>query len=475
MVFNFIQSRGGRFLKLVESANPAVSIIENGVWLEVEEAVALEKCKQALRGREKKGSSDSTNLPPLSGHESVLQNFDSAMLGADPVAIAIMLKRRQAEKQLLMTRMLLQQREQDELDEAYLAVSNASSSGSMIGRAIYSDHDPRMQALLQQGRQMEDGLLPPQGAGLISIPQRPNLDLTRLPHHDVARFGMKKLSIDQKPHVDASQDQNDIDEVKKDTKPQCGGKGEPFPQKLHRMLEEAEKNDQEHVLSFSPCGRAFAIHQPRKFMEVIMPRYFGTTRMSSFQRQLQIYGFRRVVTEGRDKGSYYHEFFLKGQEELALKIKRKISPGLKPSSSNQDLEEAVEAYRQVMSGAGAGIGIPASQRMLHNSSRQQDLISKCLMTNGGGQRPGSGNSLSRLSQTSAMDASSDSRMSLASLVQRGNGAARSHLLAAGIDMSGLIGDPTTVALLRKQQQSELLLAQLQHRNQKMADLLHLLS
>ena len=64
-----------------------------------------------------------------------------------------------------------------------------------------------------------------------------------------------------------------------------------------------------HTLTHShtqPSGRAFCIHRPRRFISDIMPRYFSTTRMSSFQRQLNLYGFRRI-TEGRDKGGYFHE------------------------------------------------------------------------------------------------------------------------------------------------------------------------
>jgi hypothetical protein len=44
-----IHARGGRFRKKVESGKPVTNLIEAGVWCEVEESVALEKCRQALR------------------------------------------------------------------------------------------------------------------------------------------------------------------------------------------------------------------------------------------------------------------------------------------------------------------------------------------------------------------------------------------------------------------------------------------
>jgi hypothetical protein len=104
-----------------------------------------------------------------------------------------------------------------------------------------------------------------------------------------------------------------------------------FPFKLHRMLEHAEKNDLDDVISFSEEGKSFSIHKPRDFVSGIMPKYFTTSRMSSFQRQLNLYGFRRV-TEGRDKGSYFHKYFVKGRRGLCKKIKRKKASAKSPQA-----------------------------------------------------------------------------------------------------------------------------------------------
>lgn len=84
-----------------------------------------------------------------------------------------------------------------------------------------------------------------------------------------------------------------------------GGVTEPFPSKLHRMLEAVEREGLGEVVSFFSHGRAFAIHKPRRFVMEIMPRFFRQTRLTSFQRQLNLYGFRRI-SQGPDNGGRNH-------------------------------------------------------------------------------------------------------------------------------------------------------------------------
>ena len=67
-----------------------------------------------------------------------------------------------------------------------------------------------------------------------------------------------------------------------------GGVMEIFPEKLHRMLEETERDGHSDVVSFFGHGRAFAIHKPRRFASEIMSQYFKQTRLTSFQRQLNV-------------------------------------------------------------------------------------------------------------------------------------------------------------------------------------------
>lgn len=72
---------------------------------------------------------------------------------------------------------------------------------------------------------------------------------------------------------------------------------EPFPVVLHRMLGEMENEGSEHIISWNDDGLSFAIHKPKEFADTILTRYFrNQTRYKSFQRQLNLYRFRRVST-----------------------------------------------------------------------------------------------------------------------------------------------------------------------------------
>jgi hypothetical protein len=87
------------------------------------------------------------------------------------------------------------------------------------------------------------------------------------------------------------------------------------------MLDRIEADGLGHVVSWQPHGRCFVVHKPKEFVNHVMPKYFKQTKMASFQRQLNLYGFNRL-TSGLDKGGYYHELFLRGKNSLSYDIQR---------------------------------------------------------------------------------------------------------------------------------------------------------
>jgi hypothetical protein len=48
-------------------------------------------------------------------------------------------------------------------------------------------------------------------------------------------------------------------------------KGSNFPERLHYMLSDMEKDGLQHVASWQPHGRCFLVHDPNLFAEKVLP------------------------------------------------------------------------------------------------------------------------------------------------------------------------------------------------------------
>ena len=76
-------------------------------------------------------------------------------------------------------------------------------------------------------------------------------------------------------------------------------------------------------------------------------------------------GFRRI-TEGRDKGGYFHEFFLQGRRGLVKKVKRKKLTT--PKASKQDLNMATRICNEMLNNhvtqMPASYMVPTMQQMM---------------------------------------------------------------------------------------------------------------
>jgi hypothetical protein len=101
-----------------------------------------------------------------------------------------------------------------------------------------------------------------------------------------------------------------------------------FPVKMHAILSRPDLAD---IVSWMPHGRSWRVWKPREFEVKVIPTYFEHNKFSSFIRQANGWGFRRITTKGPDRNSYYHELFLQGVPHLA-KMMQRPSPNQKPVS-----------------------------------------------------------------------------------------------------------------------------------------------
>jgi len=132
--------------------------------------------------------------------------------------------------------------------------------------------------------------------------------------------------------------------------PRTGKRGVPqqFPRRLYEMLE-IESNNCTTVdatgmgyeiplIAWSDTGRAFRIADVQLFATLILPKYFRTSKFSSFQRNLNLYGFTKV-RRGPETDMYAHPEFIRGQVDSLVKLRklktteRKSAKGPKGTSS----------------------------------------------------------------------------------------------------------------------------------------------
>ncbi len=140
-------------------------------------------------------------------------------------------------------------------------------------------------------------------------------------------FGTRERHVIQHNYHDHANDVIDFDEFTSDAMgldspmKKKGGVAVPFPLKLHELLEKVEEEGHQQIVSWQPHGRAFVVREPKTFVADLMPRFFRQTKLTSFQRQLNLYGFSRL-TRGPDAGGYYHELFLRGKPQLTRRMVR---------------------------------------------------------------------------------------------------------------------------------------------------------
>ena len=129
------------------------------------------------------------------------------------------------------------------------------------------------------------------------------------------------------------------------------------PEDLRNMLDDAEQEGNQNIVSWLPHGRAFKVHIKSEFVRSILPRYFKAKSLTHFSDTLRCWGYSRLKRSGFDKGAYVHRYFVRGNPSLTRHLSREemrlAMAGWPPSDGEPDFydAESIARFEEAMANA----------------------------------------------------------------------------------------------------------------------------
>lgn len=94
----------------------------------------------------------------------------------------------------------------------------------------------------------------------------------------------------------------------------------PFLTKTYQLVDDPLTD---HIVSWSDDETTFVVWRPPEFARDLLPNFFKHNNFSSFVRQLNTYGFKKVVA---DRWEFANDYFKKGAKHLLCEIHRRKTP-----------------------------------------------------------------------------------------------------------------------------------------------------
>ncbi|CAH8665704.1 Heat shock factor protein 2 [Schistosoma haematobium] len=136
-----------------------------------------------------------------------------------------------------------------------------------------------------------------------------------------------------------------------------------FLTKLKLLVDDEETND---LIYWDPHGTSFHIRDGNRLAKELLPLYFKHNNLSSFIRQLNMYGFRKInrvdpslpLKSDTEDMEFSHPYFIRNKDILLSKIQRRTSNMFSPilGSRNQSFGVKVP-YVQTNSGLNGSISV----------------------------------------------------------------------------------------------------------------------
>jgi len=129
-----------------------------------------------------------------------------------------------------------------------------------------------------------------------------------------------------------------------------------FLTKTYHMIEKCDQG----VATWSENGDNFVVKNVEKFASSVLPQYFKHSNFSSFARQLNFYGFRKLKAEPILTADYdartasyvrfYHEKFQKDKPELLVHIKRATKSDVQSKDDVESMRAEIQHLNDVIAG-----------------------------------------------------------------------------------------------------------------------------